>query len=809
MENLLQDIRYSIRALLGKPGFAVVAVITLALGVGANTAIFSVVNSVLIRPLSFDEADRIMSIGPVYQDKGQGPGYNSYPNFADWRDQTRGFEKMAAFRSRGFVITGDDEPERIDGARVTADFFSVLRVQPRLGRAFTFEEEKAGGPPTVVLSYELWQRRFGGNANILEQTVMLDGRSYTIIGILPEGLEFPLLGKTDVWTSVGLDGGSLQERGAQMYGVIGRLKTDVSLDEAQTDVSTIATRLAEQYPEQIKETPIGVVALQEQLVQSVRPSLLILLGAVGLVLLIACANVANLLLVRASLREKEMAIRAALGASRWRIIRQLLTESFFLAVASAAVGLLLSMWGIDLLRAFGPDNIPRLDEIRIDGRALAFTVCITLLTGLIFGLAPALQASKLDLNESLKEGARLSSAGAARGRLRRWLVISEVAMAMVLLVGAGLLIKSFYRLQQVDPGFNPQGVLTLRVALPRARYAEDDQVTAFFDQTLKGIKELPGVESAASVSFSPMSNATFFLGFSVEGWPPLNPADLPPVQFRTVSPDYFSAMQIPLNRGRRFTEADKKQSPPVVIINQELARRYFPGEDPVGKRLSLRASLGEDEPLWRQIAGVVGDIKHFGLDAEVRPEIYVPYAQLPTSAMTLVVRTASDPASLTDAVKNRIKAVDKDQPVSSVATMESYVSRSVAGRRFSMVLLMGFAAVALLLAAVGVYGVMSYTVAERTREIGIRVALGARRTDIFKLVVGQAARLTVLGLAAGLTGAFALTRLMEGLLFGVTATDPLIFVTVPFVLAAVALVASYIPARRATKVDPMIALRYE
>ena len=809
MESLLQDVRYSIRALIAKPGFAAVAVITLALGIGANTAIFSVVNSVLIRQLPYDEADRIMSIGPVFQDKGQGPGYNSYPNFADWRDQNRTIDQMAAYRSRGVVLTGGGEAERISGARVSSNFFSTLRVQPLLGRTFTADEEKPGSPHTVVLSYELWQRRAGGDPRILEQPVTLDGRSYAVIGVLPEGFEFPLLGKTDVWTSVSLDGQSLQERGAQMYGVIGRLKPDVAREQAQADILTIVGQLAAQYPEQNKEIPVAVVGLQEQLVEAVRPALLILLGAVGFVLLIACANVANLLLVRASLREKEIAIRAALGASRARLVRQLLTESLLLAVAGAAVGLLLAMWGIDLLVAAGPDNIPRLDEIRIDGHALLFTICVTMLTGLTFGLAPALEASKLDLNQSLKEGARSSSASASRGRLRKALVVAEVALALVLLVGAGLLIKSFYRLQQVDPGFNPEGVLTLKVSLPAARYSEDDRITAFYDEALNRIKELPGVESAASVSFSPLSNTTFYLGFTAEGWPPRNPSELPSAQFRMASPDYFAVMQIPINRGRGFTEEDRKQSSPVAVINAEMAQRHFAGEDPVGKRLSLRVALGEGEPAWREIVGVVGDVKHFGLDAEVRPEIYVPYAQQPTSAMTMVVRAAVDPAGLTGAVRDEIKAIDKDLPVHSVATLESYVDRSVARRRFSTVLLMAFGVIALALAAIGVYGVMSYTVAERTREIGIRVALGAGRRDILKLVVGQASVLLIAGLAAGLAGAFALTRVMEELLFGVSATDTVIFLTVPVALAAIALFASYIPALRATKVDPMIALRYE
>ena len=807
MESLLQDVRYSVRALIAKPGFAAVAVITLALGIGATTAIFSVVNSVLIRPLPYAEAERITSIGPVFQDKGQGPGYNSYPNFADWRDQSRSFERMAAYRSRGVVVTGGGEAERIDGARVSSDFFSTLRVQPLLGRTFTAEEEKPGSPLSVVISYRLWQRRAGGDPNILEQSLTLDGRSYTIIGVMPDGFEFPLLGEMDLWTSVSLDGQSLQERGAQMYGVIARLKPDVGLEQAQADISTIVGRLAAQYHEQNKEMPVAVVGLQEQMVQSVRPALLILLGAVGFVLLIACANVANLLLVRASLREKEMAIRAALGASRARLIRQLLTESLILALAGAAVGLLLALWGIDLLVAAGPDNIPRLNEIRIDSYALIFTTCVTVLTGLTFGLMPALENSKLDLNRSLKEGARSSSA--SRGRLRKALVVSEVALALVLLVGAGLLVKSFYRLQQVDPGFNPEGVLTLRVALPPARYSEDDRIIAFYDEALGRIKRLPGVESAASVSFSPLSNATFFIGFTAEGWPPRAPSELPSAQFRLASPDYFAAMRIPITRGRGLTEEDRKQSSPVAVINAEMARRYFAGEEPVGKRLSLQESLGESEPAWREVVGVIGDVKQFGLDDEVRPEIYVPYAQQPTNSMTIVVRAAVDPATLAGAVKDEIKAIDKDQPVHSVATLESYVDRSVAGRRFSTVLLMAFGALALVLAAVGVYGVMSYTVAERTREIGIRVALGAERRHILRLVVGQASVLLGAGLATGLAGAFALTRVMEGLLFGVSATDTVIFMTVPIALAAIALLASYIPALRAAKVDPMIALRYE
>jgi putative ABC transport system permease protein len=809
--SLLEDLRYGARVLIKNPGFAAVAVIAIALGVGANTAIFSVVNAVLLRPLPFDGADRLLGVSATYpESKSQGLGFSTFPNFADWRDQGQSFEQMAAFRNRPLALTGVEEPERIGGARVSSDFFPLLGIQPIMGRVFLPEEDQPGSGRTVVLGHALWQRRFGADPNLIGRAITLDGQSHTVIGILPAGFEFPLLSKeTELWTSVSLDGMTLKERGAQMYGVIARLKAGVSLEQAQAEISTIASRLEQQYPDKNTGSGARLIRMQELLVSSIRPALLVLFAAVGFVLLIACANVANLLLARASSRKKEIAIRTALGANRGRIIRQLLTESMMLAVMGAAVGLLLALWGMDLLIALGPDNIPRLDEINIDSSTLAFTVGVTLLTGLVFGLAPALHASKLDLNESLKEGVKGAGGASGHGRFRNLLVVAQVTLALVLLVGAGLLIKSFYRLQNVDPGFNPENVLTLRVALPAARYPEAHHVTAFFDQALTKIGALPGVVGAGTISFSPLSGATFYLDFDIEGRPPAGPGKSNEAQYRSISANYFRVMEIPLKRGRHFTEVDRRDAPGVAIINETMARRFWPDEDPIGKRISLQKSMGEDEPPWREIVGVAGDVKHFGLDADVRPEMYAPDAQQPLGANTIVIRTSNDPTAMIAAVRSEILSVDKDQPVSNVQTLEYYVTRSTARQRFSMILLFTFAAVALVLAAVGVYGVTSYSVTQRTHEIGIRMALGAQQKDVLRLVLGQGLKLTAIGVGIGLAAAFALTRAMTSLLFEVSANDSMTFIIAPVVLAGVALAACFVPARRATRVDPGVALRYE
>ena len=811
MTSLLQDLRYGARMLFKNPGFTAVAVIAIALGVGANTAIFSVVNAVLIRSLPFDEAERLIGVSATFPgSKNQGLGFSAYPNFADWRDQSRSFEQMAAFRNRGLALTGVEEPERIAGARVSSGFFPLLRVQPILGRTFLPEEDRPGSERTVVLSHTLWQRRFGSDPEAIGRAVTLDGQSYTVVGVLPAGFEFPLVGKeTELWTPISLDGQTLSERGAQMYGVIARLKPDVNVEQAQVEMNTIASRLEQQYPAQNTGSGTRLVPLQEVLVSSIRPMLLVLFAAVGFVLLIACANVANLLLARASSRQKEVAIRTALGANRWRIIRQLMTESMMLAAIGAGAGLLLALWGMDLLVALSPDNIPRVGEIRIDSTALAFTVVVTLLTGLVFGIAPALHASKLNLNESLKEGGKGAGAGSHRSGFRNLLVVAQVALALVLLVGAGLLIKSFYRLQNVDPGFNPENVLTMRVSLPDAKYPEPGQVTAFFDQVLAGIESLPGVESAGMINFSPLSGATFYLDFAIEGQPSSEPGKTPSAQYRSISANYFRVMGIPLKRGREFTTTDRAGAPGVAIINEAMARRFWPNEDPTGKHISLEKSMGEGEPPWREIVGVVGDVKHFGLDADVRPEMYVPDAQQPSGASTVMIRTSSDPTAMVAAVKGQILSLDKDQPISSVQTLEYYVTRSTARQRFSMILLFTFAALALVLAAVGVYGVTSYSVTQRTHEIGIRLALGAQQKDVLRLVLGQGLKLAAAGVALGLAASFALTRAMASLLFEVSANDSMTFIVTAVVLAGVALGACFVPARRAMKFDPMIALRYE
>ena len=618
-----------------------------------------------------------------------------------------------------------------------------------------------------------------------------------------------LLRPPDVWTPITYDGGSITSRGAQMYVGVARLKPGATAAQAQLEMDQIASRLSASHPATNAGAGINLVPMQEYLLGGIRTSLLVLVAAVAFVLLIACANVANLLLGRAASRQKEIAIRTAMGASRWRIIRQLLIESMMLSILGAAAGLLLALWGVNLLVQLGPDNIARLKQVRVDSSVLAFTFAVSLLTGIIFGLAPAVHASRLNINESLKEGGRGVEGGPAQRRLRNLLVVAEVTLAIVLLAGAGLLVRSFVGLMNVDPGFAVENVLTMRISLPRVRYKEDDQVRAFYDQALDRIRALPGVEAAAKVNFAPMSSTTFYLSFAIEGRTAASAQEQSEAQYRSASVDYFRLMRIPLRRGRGFTEADGPNAAGVAVINEAMARQFWPGEEPLGKRISLRSNFGEAEPEWREIVGVIADIRHFGLAAEPRPEMYVPEAQQPSGSATLLLRASSDPQPLAGLVKAEIAAIDKDLPVSSIATLEENTSRSIARPRFIMLLLATFASIALLLAAVGIYGVVSYSVSQRTREIGIRMALGAERSDIIRLVIMQGMMPAGLGVVAGLVAAFGLTRLMESLLFGVSAADPLTFAGVPVILTGVALAACFVPARRATRVNPMVALRHE
>ena len=817
MRTLLQDVRYGFRMLMKRPGFTVVAVLALALGIGACTAIFSVVNAVLLRPLAFNEPERLVMVW------GSAPklGFDTLPPTAgesiDWREQNKVFDHVAAFKSWAWTMTGSNGPEQIWGARVNASLFPALGVKPLLGRTFLPEEDKPGSQRVVIIGHGLWQRSFGSDPSIIGRNISLSGQTYTVVGVMPQGFRFPggenmLAGlqfspKTEMWEPLALTDKEISERGTHNLAVIARLKPGATLPQAQVEMGNIAKHLESQYPRTSKGIGVKLVPLHEQVVGDVRPALLILLGTVGFVLLIACANVANLLLARAASRTREIAIRTALGASRLRVLRQLLTESVLLALCGGFCGLLLALWGIDALSAFVPENIPRAGEIGVDGRMLAFTLVISLLTGVIFGLAPALQASKSDVNESLKEGARGASTGLRRNRFRSLLVVAEVALALMLLVGAGLLIRSFMRLQQVNPGLDPRDVVTMGIVLPfiaPSNYEKPEQQAAFFDRLLERTATLPGVQAAAIVSGLPLSGANENSNFSIEGRTVPSGGQNPQADYTMVSRDYFRAMSIPLMRGRVFTGQETKESPAVAIISQRMAERYWPGEDPIGKRLTLSF---EKSP--REIVGIVGDVKQASLNAETMPGVYLPFQQFPYPGMTMVIRTQSDMASITSAVRRELQAIDGNVPISEVKSMEQVISASVAQRRFSMMLLGLFALVALLLSAVGIYGVMAYSVSERSHEIGIRIALGARSRDILRMVLGQGMILTLIGLAVGLAGALALTRLMSSLIYGVSATDPLTFAGVSLALGSVALLACYIPARRATRVDPMEALRDE
>ncbi len=813
MNTLLQDIRFGLRMLLKSPGVSIVATIALALGIGANTAIFSVVNGVLLRPLPFPEPESLFAIFETDTSRGYVSGSHSYPNFFDLRSQTSVFEHVSTYRTGDFIMTGRGEPARLQSGVVTADLFPLLRVQPMLGRTFLPDEDKPSDARVVILSHALFQRRFGGDPSIINQSLTLDGRSFTVIGVMPPSFEFPIQNEpVELWTTIAGDASGKEpvttQRGAHFLRVIGRLKPGVSEDQAQAELTAIAARLEQQYPDENTRKGLRMESALSALVGDVRPALLILLGAVACVLLIACANVANLLLARATGRHKEMAIRAALGASRIRVIRQLLTESLLLSLLGGALGLLLAVWWSDLLIALGKEDIPRALEVAIDWRVLTFTLGVSLLTGLIFGLAPAFHSSKTELVESLKEGGRGTSEGARRNRVRNVLVVSELAIAVVLLVGAGLLIQSLWRLQKVNSGLEPENVLTAIVTLPETKYKYEKQ-TQFFIDLKSRLETTPGVQSASTIFPLPLSGDRFSISFEIEGRP-LPPKDHPSADFFTTGVGYFRTMGIPIVKGRDFEDRDKHGATPVIIITETFAKQQFPNEDPIGKRIKpgISSIEGEDS-VMREIIGVVGDVRNRTLSTEPRAAYYVPHTQIPFSQMIAVVKTKNEPRSLISAVTKEVAAMDQDIPLFGVKTMQEYLSASVAAPRFSTTLLSIFAAVALVLTMVGLYGVMSYSVAQRTNEIGIRLALGAQSRDVLLMIVKQGSLLIGLGLGIGLLGAFAATRVITSLLFGVTAKDPFTFAAVAVMLALVALMACYIPAWRATKVDPMEALRCE
>jgi putative ABC transport system permease protein len=813
MEMFWQDIRYGIRMLLKAPSVSIVATIALALGIGANTAIFSVVNSVLLRPLPFANSEALMNIWETDTVRGSQRGSASYPNFADWRDQNHSFERMSSYHTNDFILTGRGDSTRLQGAVVNADLFPLLGVTPAIGRGFLPDEDKPGeSGRVVVLSQQLFQSRFGADPNVVNQSMVLDGKPYTIVGVMPQAFQFPIQNEpVELWTTVAIDREGkepiTEERGAHYMNVIGRLKPGVTKAQAQAEMTSISARLEQQYPDKDLHKSSAVEPTLEALVGDIRPALLILLGAVGCVLLIACANVANLLLARAMTRHREMAIRSALGASRMRVIRQLLTESVLLSLTGGALGLVLAVWWSDLLVSLGKQNIPRALQVGLDWRVLTFTLGVSLLTGIVFGLVPAIHSSKTELTESLKDGTRGAGEGARRNSIRGVLVVSELAIAVVLLVGAGLLIQSLWRLRSVNPGFPSQNLLTFVVGIPEVKYPVEKQDKFYRDLEAR-LQTLPGVTSAGAVVPLPLSNDLFRISFETEGRP-LAKGNLPSADFFLVSDDYFKTLGVSMVKGREFTQRDDMNAPGVIIVNQSFAKQYFPGEDPLGKRIKPGISTGEKKPDWREIVGVVADVRNRNLSSELRPGYFVPQAQLPFNQMTMVIRTTNDPHSLITAVQNEVHAMDREVPVFNIKTMDEYISATVAAPRFNATLLMIFAAVALVLTIVGLYGVMSYSVAQRTNEIGIRMALGAQTRDVLRLIVAQGFKLVLVGLALGLVGALALTKIIASLLFGVTAKDPLTFAAVAVLLALVALLACYLPARRAARLDPLNALRYE
>ena len=807
LSDLGQDLRYGLRMLAKNPAFTIIAVLALALGIGANSAIFSVVNRVLLQPLPYKNPEQLVIVWEENSKQGFPKDTPAAANYVDWRDQNHVFEAMAAIGDISFNLTGVGDPERMDGRRVSASLFPLLGVEPQLGRAFRPEEDKPGANQVVIMSYGLWQRRFGGDPGIIGKPINLNGKSFTVVGVMPRSFQFPTR-NDQLWIPIAFDAKEAGNRGAHYLEVIARLKPGITLEQAQAEMTTIAARLQQKYP--ATNTSIGAVVtpLHEQVVGKIKAALLVLLGAVAFVLLIACANVANLLLARAAVRQKEIALRLALGASRARLIRQFLTESVLLASLGGMVGLLFSLAGLSVLKGFIPPNISQAQNISIDAKVLMFTMLVSLVTGLIFGLAPALQAAHFNLNDTLKESGRDSAAGSRGNRIRGLLVISEVAVSFILLIGAGLLINSFLRLRNVDPGFRADHVLTMTIVLPDVRYPDRKRRAPFYDELIRRVEALPGVTSAAVVTDVPLTNSGNSVGVSIEGRADPAPDRMPIVITRMISSHYFKTMSIPLLNGRELTEQDKADSTPVAVISETTARLFWPGEDPLGKRIKVGESASTNQ--WLTVVGVVKDVRQYELGIEPKPQMYLPHSQNEFfDPRALVVRTNVDPLSLAATVRKTVWEIDKDQPVSDINTMEQVVSESVARQRFSMLLLGVFAGLALVLAAVGIYGVMSYSVAQRTHEIGIRMALGAQRNDVLRLTIWQGFKLVITGVTIGLAVAFVLTRVMSSLLFGISATDPITFLAISFVLVAVALIASYVPALRATRVDPMLALRYE
>jgi putative ABC transport system permease protein len=812
METVLQDLRYAARMLVKNPGFTLVAVVTLALGIGANTAIFSVVDRVLLNRLPYTQPDRLVMIWGTNPLQDREIDLVSPADFEDWRKLNTVFEDLAASRDAAYSLTGMGEPETITGYRFAGNFFRVLGVNAAIGRTFAEDDDGAGSERVVVLGHKLWQRRFGGDPSVIGRSITLSGNPYTIIGVMPAGFAHPQT--VEMWAPLKLATAPpqvLANRQRRFLRVMARLKPGVTLHQAQAEMDQIAIRLQQENPQTNAAQGVKIVGIREQYAGDARTPLLVLLGAVGFVLLIACANIANLFLARAASRQKEIAIRLALGAARGRLIRQFLTESVLLSLIGGACGLVVSLWSTGFLVSLFPKNIanlslPQVDEIPINSRVMGFTVLVALATGILFGLVPAVQSAKVDLNNTLKETGSSVAAGLRSGRFRGGLVVAEMALALVLLIGAGLMIKSFWRLQQADLGLNTHNVLTMEVQLPDYKYSERQKRQAFLEEAMRRIESLPGVQSAGAINFLPLTGFWGTSTFTIEGQPTPPPGAEPEADNRLVTENYFRTVGMRLLKGRTFTEQDTANAPHVAILNETAARRFFPDQDPIGKRINQGDAA---EPNIIEIIGVVNDVKAFGLEEETHVDLYRPFAQSSFPLIAFAVRTAGDPMSLVSAVTGEIWSVDKDQPVFKIIAMDQLAAESTTLRRVSMSLVVAFAMLALVLATVGIYGVISYSVSQRTHEIGLRMALGAQGRDVLKMLIKEGLLLALIGVGLGLGAGIALTRFLSSVLYGVGATDPATFILVPILLIGVAMAACFVPARRATKVDPMVALRYE
>jgi len=815
---MIHEFRFAFRSLVKTPGFTLVAVITIALAIAANTAVFSLVNALLIRPLPFKAPQNLVLLFEKFSGQGLDQIPVSAPEYLDWEKQTRSYERIAAFNFADFNLTGGDMPERIQGAVVTPSLFPLLGVSPINGRVFNDSEFGEGNDGVVVISERLWRRRFNSNPQLVGTQVSVNGRSVTVVGIMPANFEFPLplfgvqggtfAERADIWQPIAFTKSELESRGSRSYGVIGRLKPGATIAQAQAEANTVVANWHPLFPDNYEpSTKFGatIYPLHDLVIGGMRPALMILLGAVAMVLLIACANLTTMLLARAGAREREFAIRLALGAGRMQLVRQMLSESVLLAIVGGSAGVILAIWGLDLLRSIGTQTVPRIAEVNLDLRVLLVTLGTAVGTGILIGLIPALASGKPELTEALKEGGRGSTSGLRRNRLRNALVIAEVALALVLLVGASLLLKSFVRLQNVHPGFEPKNVLTMEVSLPLLKYPRGKPVADFYAEATRRVKALPGVEAAAFTSILPLSGTNSDSSFAIEGRDPAVDKVYPDEEIRDITPEYFSVIKVPLLQGRFFNEGDQFDGPGVIIVNNSFAKKWFPNQEAVGKRITFDDTRKPDVK-WLTIVGLVGDMRHRGLDLDPKPEYYQAHNQRPYRGMILTVRSAQDPRSLTSAIRREISRLDPDLPAANVRTLEQVAADSIAPRRLSVVLIGVFAAVALVLASVGIYGVMSFLVVQRTHEIGVRMALGAQRADVLRLVIGRAAKLVLFGTGIGLLLGVLSSSALRSLLYNVGAFDPMTFFTVTLALCGVSFLASYIPALRATRADPMIAL---